>query len=332
MTLLHKTAWIALISILVLVFVGAIVRATGSGLGCPDWPTCWGCLIPPTSVDQVDVEKLDIEKFRKKAARYGRDPETITRETILESFNPMHTWIEFVNRLTSLPLGLSTMVLAFLSFRATRHRKWIVLLAWLSFLDVLFNAWMGAVVVRSGLKPGIITMHMALAFLLICFLATVVWLTRDPAKTPALKFQPGLWKRLMIVSVLFFVCLFVEGILGSQVREQTDQLAKAAGDIPREKWIGALSSTTVYLVHRSFAWTLLLTSVGMLLWSRLENGSRPLGPKIIFGIVIAMMLMGIVLAHIGVFKIVQVLHVGLTAVLLTATWLWLMDLLVARRA
>ena len=89
--IVHRLAWVALLSLIILVVAGATVRVTGSGLGCPDWPTCWGCLIPPTSVDQIDVEKLDLDKFKKHAARKGIDPDTITRETVLESFDPVHT-------------------------------------------------------------------------------------------------------------------------------------------------------------------------------------------------------------------------------------------------
>ena len=85
-----------------LIYVGAIVRATGSGLGCPDWPKCWGELIPPTSLDQVDFDKLNIEKFQKK------NP-SITRESLAAEFNPVHVWVEFINRLVSLPVGLFTL-------------------------------------------------------------------------------------------------------------------------------------------------------------------------------------------------------------------------------
>ena len=79
----QKLAISALISVLLLLFVGAIVRATGSGLGCPDWPTCWGKLVPPTRSEQVDLDKIDIEKLRKKAKRYGRDPGEITLASII---------------------------------------------------------------------------------------------------------------------------------------------------------------------------------------------------------------------------------------------------------
>lgn len=330
--IVHRIAWIALLSVLLLVVVGATVRVTGSGLGCPDWPTCWGCLIPPTSADQIDVDSLDLEKFRRHAIRKGIDPATITRETVLESFNPVHTWIEFVNRLTSLPLGFATLGLALTSFfTRSKHWWWVVGLSWFSLLDVIANAIMGAIVVRSGLQPGIITLHMALAFLLIAVLVTIIWLTRPESKP--LSIEPALRKRLTIAALVFFACLFCEGIMGSQLREQTDELAHAAAaatdgvvGTDRSEWVESLEKTMIYKVHRSFSWTLLITAGLMLFWTTRAKGTALREPRFIFAMVIAMMLMGIILAHVAIFQVVQVLHVGMTAVLLAVAWHWILRL------
>ena len=63
--------------------------ARPSGMGCPDWPTCWGCLIHPPSAEQIDTSKLDIGKYRRRAARHGIDPETITEESVINEFNSL---------------------------------------------------------------------------------------------------------------------------------------------------------------------------------------------------------------------------------------------------
>lgn len=171
----QKLAFAALVSVLLLIFVGAIVRATGAGLGCPDWPTCWGSLVPPWKVEQIDFENLDLDKFRRKAERHGIDPSTITRDSLREEFNPVHTWVEYVNRLCSLPVGFLTLATFIAAFWQWRRRPIVWWGAFLSLLLVLFNAWLGAQVVESGLKPGIITLHMALAILLVCILVFLIW-------------------------------------------------------------------------------------------------------------------------------------------------------------
>jgi cytochrome c oxidase assembly protein subunit 15 len=64
MTRFQRLALTAYICVEALLFVGAAVRASGSGLGCPDWPFCYGCWMPPTSSADIDFNKLDLAKFR----------------------------------------------------------------------------------------------------------------------------------------------------------------------------------------------------------------------------------------------------------------------------
>ena len=322
----QKVAAAASIALIVLIFVGAIVRATGSGMGCPDWPTCWGCLIPPTSADQIDVDKLDIEKYRKRAARYGIDPYTITRESVIKEFNPMHTWVEYLNRLTSLPLGLLTLATFIMAQWQWRKRPVIPIVAALALFLLAVNAWMGAQIVFSGLKPGIITIHMALAILMLCLLVFLAWRGCDePWRMPDACCKGGLRK----IALLLFILVIAEGVLGSQVREKTDELHKSHGAAPRIEWVEKLEQSPTYLIHRSGSWAILLVA-GMFYLRARENRTGAKGLEVIvLGTVLAQMCLGLILSQIGVLPVVQVLHIGLSSILVSSLLLWMLG---SRRA
>jgi cytochrome c oxidase assembly protein subunit 15 len=325
MTRFQKLATAALVSVLLLMFVGAIVRVTGAGMGCPDWPTCWGCLIPPTSVEQVDFEKLPLEKFQAKAARMGRDPSMITEASLRAEFNPRHVWTEFTNRLFSLPVGFFSLATFIAAFWQREKRPLVFWLAFTSLVVVLVNAWMGARVVYSGLAPGVLTTHLALAMSLMGTLGYCAW--RGTDRPWRIQMESGPRRQLQVVVCLLFAVTVFEGIIGAQVREMTDELAKFHANAPRSTWIAELEGSWKYLAHRSFSWVVL----GATLWAwLLTKRHRAGGPgkveNVVLGIVLAQMVLGMVMAQIHIYSWVQVLHVGLAAILLTFVWLWLFGL------
>ena len=324
-TRFQKLATAALVSVLFLMFVGAIVRVTGAGMGCPDWPTCWGCLIPPTSVEQVDFEKLPIERFRSKAERMGRDPASITEESLRAEFNPRHVWTEFINRLCSLPVGFFSLATFIAAFWQRPQRPLVFWMAFASLVIVLLNAWMGARVVYSGLQPGVLTTHLALAMLLTGTLMYCAW--RGTGR-PWLVTMEEKWRKQTRLAVgLLLVSCIASGILGAQVREMTDELAKFHDNAPRETWIAELEQSWIYLAHRSFSWVVLGVAVwAWLLTRRHRQGGSGKVEKVVLAIVLAQMVLGLVMAQIHIYSWVQVLHVGLAAVLLSFVWLWLFGL------
>ena len=313
MNFFQKTALAALLATIFLIYVGAIVRATGSGLGCPDWPKCWGELIPPTSLDQVDFDKLNIEKFQKK------NP-SITRESLAAEFNPVHVWVEFINRLVSLPVGLFTLSTFLLSFQFLRKQKRVFFGSFAALALVLTNAILGAIVVSSGLKPGVITLHMALAIILICVFVYIIY--RGGQRLPSVNL--GSQKRLLRSTlIILFVACVVEGIMGSQVREITDELALKFKDTPRNVWHEILEQKGIYLFHRSFSWIILV--LGIFLFAKTRNADGDLAQlsiKVTFGVILAQMVLGVLMSHVSVHPVVQVLHIGLSSVLIVALF-WL---------
>jgi cytochrome c oxidase assembly protein subunit 15 len=321
MTRFQKLATAALVSVLVLMFVGAIVRVTGAGMGCPDWPTCWGCLIPPTKVEEVDFSKLPIEKFQRKAERMGRDPATISEESLRQEFNPRHVWTEFMNRLTSLPVGFFSLATFIAAFWQREKRPLVFWMAFTSLAVVLINAWMGARVVYSGLSPGVLTTHLALAMSLLGTMMYCAWRGTD---TPwRIELDAPVRGKLRLAVTALLVVIVIEGISGSQVREMTDEMAKVHGNVARETWTGELERSWVYLIHRSFSWAVLAAAVwAWLLTRRHRIGGPGRVEKVAVGIVIAQMVLGVVMAQIHIYSWVQVLHVGLAAILLAFVWLW----------
>ena len=310
----------AFICLEALIFIGAIVRATESGLGCPDWPFCYGCWVPPSSADKIDFTKLNIEKFKAKAAQYGRDPNTITPETLRAEYNPVATWIEYSNRLSSIPVSLSVLAMLVASFgQIPGNRRNARVAVWMAFALLLVNAWLGKRVVQSGLNPSSITWHMAAAILMQCVIVYAAWVVTE--KPWRFRFESS--RPLKIAAVLFGLVI-AEGIMGSQVRQMTDYLAAQHYGHSRSEWVHELEQSWVYLVHRSFSWLILGLALvfgkvvkkarGELIW--LDKG--------IIGLVFAQMCLGVVLAQIGVFGIAQVLHIGLSSLLVSGLFLFVL--------
>lgn len=304
-----RLAFVCLALLLVLIFAGAVVRVTGSGLGCPDWPTCWGRLIPPTQVEEVDFEKLDFERFERSAKRFGRDPGEVTKERLRERFDGVQTWIEYVNRLLALPVLVANFILMVVAWRRG-------ILRWCgvgAFLLVILNAVVGIVVVASGLHSGVVTIHMALAFAQLFLLTYMIWAGGGEGRLKRRITGAARWQVMVLLA-----CVMIEWAMGSQIREMTDALQMERGVGSRATWMEEISGSWVYLIHRSFSWSILVAA----LWVGHLVGWRGFVPRLVLGVVGCLMVMGVILSMSGIHAVVQVLHVGLAGVLVSAVFYW----------
>jgi len=316
----QKVAIGALFSLLLLILAGAVVRVSGAGMGCPDWPTCWGCLVPPTKLADVDFSKLQIQKFKDKAAREGRDPNTITVETLRQEFNPRLAWTEYLNRLSSTPLSLFTLSAFILSFWEKKKRPIVFWISFAAVVVLLVEAWMGARIVYSGLKPGIITTHLALAMAMFGLFMYSAW--RGTDHPWRVKIASGAAGKLRLSILALLALVIAEGILGSQIRELTDEMAKTRHLGPGADRIALLEQTTIYLVHRSFSWSVLLAALIAYTVSR-RHGHPGRVAKTVLTLVWGQMALGVIMSWVHLYAWVQVVHVALAAILLSMTWLWL---------
>src|SRR5690606_19580204 len=172
---------ITIIILYVVILAGGVVRSTGSGMGCPDWPKCFNRRIPPTDVSQLpaDYEQEYIdgraeknERFANTLAKLGfadlafeiRNDKSIL---VHEEFNATKTWTEYVNRLAGATLGLFIILCVIFSTAFWRFRKRIFFLSLLNLFLVGFQGWMGSIVVSTNLTPWVITVHMLLALVIL---------------------------------------------------------------------------------------------------------------------------------------------------------------------
>lgn len=225
--------------VLFLVLVGGIVRSTGSGLGCPDWPKCFGLWIPPTSISQIPSE-------------FWNHPLSSSEGKIV--FNPLKTWIEYLNRLLGVLIGFAILVQAAFSILSKPRSNAALFLSLASLLMVLFQGWLGSRVVSSDLRPLIISLHLLVALLISLSLLAALYFAGSGVKDFAS--YPHKSQRFRPVVVTVSVLLLVQFFLGTEVRSQVDALFREFDFVARDLYAGRLNA--VFLVHRSLSLLVLL--------------------------------------------------------------------------
>ncbi|WP_181305923.1 heme A synthase [Rufibacter sp. XAAS-G3-1] len=321
-------------SVYILILVGGIVRSTGSGMGCPDWPKCFGSWVPPTSLEQLPSDYLEVykEKRIQKNERIGRVLQEIgfaevaqkifahPSQYIETEFNATKTWIEYVNRLVGVVIGLLIFLTVLYSFPFLKTDPKIFWGAVASFVLVLFQGWLGSLVVSTNLLPEMVTLHMALALVLLAFLIYIVVRVQREKLYGHFALASGSLK-FLLVAVLAIT--FVQVIIGTQVREEVDLVAFDLNNQARETWIEQLG--TSFYVHRSLSILLVLLNVGLYFSvKKLGNPSLMMIVKSILGVIAAEILLGIVLAYLALPAFAQPLHLLFGTLLFGLQFLLLM--------
>ncbi len=275
------SAKVTLILIYLVIVAGAMVRMTGSGMGCPDWPKCFGYYIPPTDVEELTWrQNRDFEAgqviIKDETLLVAKD-DFRTGESFDEShwrpytkhdyaiFNPTHTWIEYINRLVGALAGIATFAMAIFSFGFWKDNKKITLLSWLAVFMMGFQGWLGATVVYSVLNPVKITLHMVVALLIV---AVILYIIRK-ASLKASEFKSDrLFRNVLLVALLMTL---IQVVLGTQVRQFVDEQVRIFG---YDMMMKVLENPTVkFYIHRSFS----ILIFGLNLFLFLRNRKLRLG-------------------------------------------------------
>jgi heme a synthase len=325
----RRVSTLTVFAVYFLILVGGIVRSTGSGMGCPDWPKCFGSVVPPTSVDQLPknyqeiylqqriaknerfVATLEKLGFEKAANKIANDKSIL----IEEEFNATKTWIEYLNRLLGVIIGLLILLTVWKSLKLWKTDKWIPIYALVSLVLVLFTGWIGSIVVSTNLLTWMITFHMLLALALVAVLLYI------RHRSERLQTKNGVYMdvpaKVQWVLIIGTILMLFQVVLGTQVREQIDQISSSLGDMLRGEWVARVGLK--FLVHRSFSLLLLGIHILYFFWAfryTVRNSKVNLWSQVLMLVLLLEIASGIGMAYFGIPAFLQPIHLLLGSLLL----------------
>jgi heme a synthase len=293
----QKWGIITIIAVYLLILVGGIVRSTGSGMGCPDWPKCFGSWVPPTEVSQLPSDYQQVYHDRGYAE---------------VEFNVYKTWTEYLNRLLGALIGIFIFITLITSIPYLKTDKVIFYLSLLSFILVGFQGWLGSVVVATNLAPWMVTIHMLVAIVIVCILIYTV------ARSFTGKVAVGtIANKSLLNKLLLFLLMasLIQIVLGTQVRETIDEIALALGESQRMNWIDQLGVS--FYIHRSFSSLVFLVHVYLfytLMKTTVREGLVYFYTKLLLITIVAEIIAGVGMAYFGIPAFLQPLHLMLAVV------------------
>lgn len=309
-----------LIAIYFLILVGGVVRTTGSGMGCPDWPKCFDRWVPPSSESELpsDYASQLLDKRKSKNDRLvsflemsGLDSYFLTstekkdmNETVY--FNVTRAWIEYLNRIVGVLVGAFVLFNFFITLKYLKRNVRLVAVSLFVLLLVVFQGWLGSLVVSSNLLPGMISIHM-IPVVFIVFALLIQY--------------SSTFKKVDIVEnvnlPLFLTCalLIIQIFLGIRVREVVDIVGEPMDH--NFDFFGLDFIGFKFYLHRSFSFLVLIVHVW--LWFSIKKNDLFNRFKVISNVVVGLLifeiLIGIILSYFKLPPFFKPLHL-LSAIIL----------------
>lgn len=288
----RRLGTLTIFAVYFVILVGGIVRASGAGMGCPDWPTCFGQWVPPTAESQLPANYHEIY-----AARGYENTQ----------FNPVKTWTEYSNRLIGVTIGFLIFLTAWSSRIYLKTDKTTFYLALSAFFLVGFQGWLGSAVVASNLKPLMITLHMLLALFIVALLIYAI--SRSQKSLLSQINTHWLNPRYVLILKIAMAMTLLQIAMGTQVREAVDFIAHEHGYIEREYWRD--SFPIIFYIHRSFSSLILFTNL-WLAWKIYQQADvdcllRKIAYSLI-GLIVIAILAGVSLDRLGFPALAQPVH------------------------
>ena len=327
-----KISKISLILVLLVILAGSLVRMTGSGMGCPDWPKCFGYLIPPTNISEIEWSPN--KSYKKGIILRNNGKLIVSKSDFISSnqinfsnwknytkhnysdFDATKTWIEFINRLLGAIAGLATLIMFVFSFSYWNKKNILILNSLLIIIGMGFQAWLGKLVVDSNLAPYKITVHMLMALVIISLIIYSIFKTQKNLNDEIIR--DSFVKNLVSFTVLISL---IQIVIGTQVREFIDLQYEIYGPNNKDKWLNA--PNFYFYFHRTFSILILLLNFGLYYLIKLRNYSSIIIRKISF-IIFLEIVVGIVMYYIDFPFLSQPIHLLLATILFSYQYYWML--------
>ncbi|AGC77797.1 cytochrome c oxidase assembly protein subunit 15 [Nonlabens dokdonensis] len=272
----------SVIIIYLIIVAGAVVRMTGSGMGCPDWPKCFGYLIPPTEQSQIEFSpetpyKEGMVIIVDEELRVAKE-DFFTGKTFNEEnwepytkhdysvFNVYHTWTEYINRLIGALGGLVVFIMFIFSLRYIKKRPKLTILSFVSVISMGVQAVIGKIVVDTNLSPALITFHMIAALLIVGLL---IYLLHE-VKPIDYRYKSN--KTMVNAAAGLIVLTLIQVVMGTQVRQYIDEQVDLFGYPLSSAWLE--NGPLVFLIHRSYS-ILLVVLHGWFIYKAVHTFHHP---------------------------------------------------------
>ncbi len=295
----RRLGMLTICAVYLVILVGGIVRASGAGMGCPDWPTCFGQWVPPTAESQLPKNYQEI--YAERGYKNTR-------------FNPIKTWTEYANRLVGVSIGFLIFLTAWSSRIFLKADKSIFYLCLSIFFLVSFQGWLGAAVVASNLKPFMITLHMLLALFIVALLIYAIAKSQKQYLGQIDSSQiPNKIKTALVIAMGFTL---IQVAMGTQVREAVDFIAHEHKYIDRKYW--GDSFPFIFYIHRSFSAVILFTNLVIVwkIYGSVEKNNLLLRcAYLLIGLISIAVVSGIILDRFGIPPIAQPIHLLLATLI-----------------
>jgi heme a synthase len=289
----RQLAFFATLATYFVIFMGGLVRVSGAGLGCPDWPKCFGHWFPPTSLSQLPPEI---------------DPSL---------FNLTLAWIEYINRLGGMILGLIILIVALMAVRRFRKVPRIIIPSLVAALLVALQGWQGGQVVASELRQLYVSIHMGLAFIIV---SLMIYITQQAyyLEYPDDEKNSVYPRGISIYIVFLWILTFMQIIIGTEIRSLLEYIPARFPLLPETAWLGKVGMISYIHVALGIAIAIGAGQTAAKIFKESKTASSLVrqGTAAMLILAFLQVIIGAVLVIVGLPEVLRIFHLWVASLLI----------------